>query len=110
VAVRQRRSRPGGDTPGRSRPAAWPLAVSVLGGWLRRQSRRPGPIGDAASVAVVVVNRSASLLREVGDELARATSSEEQAAPKPVPGKRRSGGAKEAHSKSRAPGRSKAGS
>jgi hypothetical protein len=110
VAVRQSRSRPGRDTPGSSRPPAWPLAVSVLGGWLRQQSRRPGPIGDAASVAVVVVNRSASLLREVGAEVARATSSEENEASKPAPGKRRSGGAKGARSKSRAPRRSKAGS
>lgn len=75
---------------------AWPVAVSVLGGWLRGQARRQGPLGDAAQLVAMVVNRSASLLSEVSAEVARATERPEAdraakpAAPKRRPARRRS--------------------
>lgn len=48
----------------------------MLGGWLRQQALRPGPLGGAAGAAVTVVNRSASLMCEVSAEVARATARE----------------------------------
>ncbi|HVC22028.1 MAG TPA: hypothetical protein VNH82_01130 [Candidatus Dormibacteraeota bacterium] len=83
-------------------PPAWPVAVSRAGRWLRQQSRRPGPIGDAAGLAVVLVNRSASRLSEVSAEMARATSAEVTAARHATSGKhRRSSGHKVSRPKSK---------
>ena len=89
MALRQRPPRPGRGFPGQSVVAAWPAAVSVLGGWLRHQSRRPGPVGAAAGVAVVVVNRSAKILSEISAEVARATGGEDASAATSAPAKRR---------------------
>ena len=57
---------------------------------MRQQSRRPGPVGDAAGLAVLVVNRSASLLSEVSAEVARATARESGGATAATTRKRRS--------------------
>ncbi|MGA8207483.1 MAG: hypothetical protein WB867_05615, partial [Candidatus Dormiibacterota bacterium] len=67
--------------------------VSALGSWLRQESRRPGPVGVAAGVAVVVVNRSACLIGEISAEVVRATS-DEGAAEARKPARRRGPGAR----------------
>lgn len=107
MALREGRSHREGRAPGGSLAAAWPLAVSVLGGWLRQQSRRPGAVGGAASVAVVVVNRSASLLSEVTAEVAKATSTEKKSARPPHTGKRRTSRSKASRPGAETTGRSK---
>ncbi len=56
--------------------SSWQDLVAASGGWLGRQSQRPGPAGGAAGVARALVHRSARLLSEVGGELARATAAE----------------------------------
>ncbi len=106
MALRERPPRPGRGIPGSSLISAWPLAVSVLGGWLRQQSRRSGPVGDAAGVAVVLVNRSASLLSEVTAEVARATAGDDGGAKTTTAPERRTASRK-ARPKSTAAGRGK---
>ena len=101
MALKERPTRPGRGIPGSSLAAAWPLAVSVLGGWLKQQSRRRGPLGGAAGVAVVVVNRSASLLTEVSSEVARATAREDGGA-KAATGPKRGTSSRKARLKSSA--------
>ncbi|MGA7172561.1 MAG: hypothetical protein WA809_08260 [Candidatus Dormiibacterota bacterium] len=102
MALRERASHRGRGIPGSSLIAAWPLAVSVMGGWLRQQSRRPGPVGDAAGLAVVVVNRSARLLGEVSAEVVRATGRADEGTRGAAPKRRaqnRKAGSKSAASK-----------
>ncbi|HEY6537435.1 MAG TPA: hypothetical protein VI138_00135 [Candidatus Dormibacteraeota bacterium] len=82
MAVRDRQEHPSRGRLGYLDRGPWRLAVSVLGGWLRQQSARPGPIGEAASVAALVVNRSAQVVSDVSAEVARATAGEGDREPK----------------------------
>jgi hypothetical protein len=91
VAVEGRRGSPRRGSHAGSHRLPWPGAVSALGGWLREQSRRPGPVGVAAGVAVVVVNRSACLVGEISAEVIRATS-DQGAAARAKPPRRRAPG------------------
>lgn len=108
MALRERGSHRERGIPGGSLIAAWPLAVSVLGGWLRQQARRPGPVGGVAGLAVVVVNRSARLLNEVSAEVARATAradeSDKDGGPKHRSGNRKAGPKSAAARRARPPG------
>ncbi|HVC39542.1 MAG TPA: hypothetical protein VNH20_06175 [Candidatus Dormibacteraeota bacterium] len=106
MAVKGRQQRRGGGVPFRVAGSAWPVAVSAVGSWLRQQARREGPVGGAAELTVVVVNRSATLLCELSAEVARATARPDHEADHQGPAKRRSSGSKD-RPKSAAPRRSK---